>query len=52
MVTFREDLAYSVAKSKGNAQDKLLMEICAKTPDSSEVELPDVMEKIRSIETS
>ena len=52
MVTFREDLPYSVAKSKGNAQDKLLMEICAKTPDSSEVELPDVMEKIRSIETS
>jgi len=33
MVTFREDLAYSVAKAKGNAQDKLLMEICAKTED-------------------
>ena len=26
MVTFREDLPYSVAKQKGNAQDKLLME--------------------------
>jgi kynurenine 3-monooxygenase len=28
MVTFREDLPYSVAKEKGNAQDRLLMEIC------------------------
>ena len=28
MVTFREDLPYSIAKEKGNAQDKLLMEIC------------------------
>jgi kynurenine 3-monooxygenase len=52
MVTFREDLPYSVAKTRGNAQDELLMQICAKTPDSSQIELPDVMEKIRSIETS
>jgi hypothetical protein len=51
MVTFREDLPYSVAKTRGNAQDQLLMGISAQTPDSSQIELPDVMEKIRSIET-
>jgi len=49
MVTFREDLPYSVAKEKGNAQDRLLMEICAETSDGSAMELPDVMEKIRSL---
>ena len=49
MVTFREDLPYSVAKEKGNTQDRLLMEICAKTPDSLKIELPDVMEKIRGL---
>ena len=49
MVTFREDLPYSVAKAKGNAQDRLLMEICAKTSDNSHIELSDVMEMIRSI---
>lgn len=49
MVTFREDLPYSVAKEKGNAQDRLLMKICAKASDGSAMELPDVMEKIRSI---
>jgi ribosomal 50S subunit-recycling heat shock protein len=52
MVTFREDLPYSVAKTRGNAQDQLLMGICAQTPDSSQIELPDVMEKIRSLKTN
>lgn len=49
MVTFREDLPYSVAKEKGNAQDRLLMEICAETSDSSKIEMPDVMKKIREL---
>jgi kynurenine 3-monooxygenase len=49
MVTFREDLPYSVAKERGNAQDRLLMEICANASDSSEIELPDVMEKMRGL---
>jgi kynurenine 3-monooxygenase len=49
MVTFREDMPYSLAKEKGNAQDRLLMKICAETSDGSAMELPDVMEKIRSI---
>jgi len=49
MVTFREDLPYSVAKHKGNAQDKLLMEICAKVNDVGEIDLNEVIEKIKSI---
>ena len=47
MVTFREDLPYATAREKGNAQDALLMKICAETPDSSNIELPDVMALIR-----
>ena len=49
MVTFREDLPYSAAKRKGNAQDKLLMEICAKVDNVSEIDLNEVMEKVKSI---
>lgn len=49
MVTFREDLPYSVAKDRGNAQDELLMKICRETPDSSAIELPDVIGKIRGL---
>jgi kynurenine 3-monooxygenase len=49
MVTFREDLPYSVAKQKGNAQDKLLMEICAKVENVSEIDLNEVMEKVKSL---
>ena len=49
MVTFREDLPYAVAKENGNAQDELLMQICAETPDSSQIEPSDVMSKIREL---
>jgi kynurenine 3-monooxygenase len=49
MVTFREDLPYSVAKEKGNAQDKLLMEICANVEDVSEIDLGEVMKIIKTI---
>jgi kynurenine 3-monooxygenase len=49
MVTFREDLPYSVAKQKGNAQDKLLMEICAKIDDVSAIDLNEVLEKIKTV---
>ncbi|MCX7640356.1 MAG: FAD-dependent monooxygenase [Pyrinomonadaceae bacterium] len=49
MVTFREDLPYKVAKEKGNAQDKLLMEICSKIENTSEINLNEVMEKIRKL---
>jgi kynurenine 3-monooxygenase len=47
MVTFREDLPYSAAKRKGNAQDRLLMEICADVADVSKIDLNEVMKKIR-----
>ncbi len=49
MVTFREDLPYSAAMRKGNAQDKLLMEICAKVDNVSEIDLNEVMEKVKSL---
>jgi kynurenine 3-monooxygenase len=49
MVTFREDLPYSVAKEKGNAQDKLLMEICAGVDNVGELDLNEVLEKVKSI---
>ncbi|MBX7172101.1 MAG: FAD-dependent monooxygenase [Pyrinomonadaceae bacterium] len=49
MVTFREDLPYSVAKEKGNAQDKLLMEICAKVNDINELDLNEVLEEIKFV---
>ena len=49
MVTFREDLPYKIAKEKGNAQDKLLMEICAKIENVSEIDLNEVMKKVKSI---
>ena len=49
MVTFREDLPYSIAKEKGNAQDRLLMEICARVTSVDDIDLPEVMEKIRSL---
>lgn len=49
MVTFREDLPYLVAKKKGNAQDKLLMEICAKVDDVSKINLDEVMKKVAKL---
>lgn len=50
MVTFREDLPYMVAKSKGNAQDKLLMKICSNIENVNEIDLHEVLEKVRSIQ--
>ncbi|MGI8883259.1 MAG: FAD-dependent oxidoreductase [Pyrinomonadaceae bacterium] len=49
MVTFREDLPYAIAKEKGNAQDKLLMEICAEIDDVGEIDLYAVLEKLKTI---
>ncbi len=46
MVTFREDLPYSAAMRKGNAQDELLMEICAEVDDVSEIDLNEVMKRV------
>lgn len=46
MVTFREDLPYSVAKEKGNAQDQLLMEICSDVESVDELDMDEVLVKI------
>ncbi|MEO5860804.1 MAG: NAD(P)/FAD-dependent oxidoreductase [Pyrinomonadaceae bacterium] len=46
MVTFREDLPYSVAKQQGNAQDRLLMDICSKIESVSELDLDEVRKAI------
>jgi kynurenine 3-monooxygenase len=52
MVTFREDLPYSVAKEKGNDQDRLLMEICAAIEDVSEIDPNQVMAAINELNSS
>ncbi|MEO8072716.1 MAG: NAD(P)/FAD-dependent oxidoreductase [Acidobacteriota bacterium] len=49
MVTFREDLPYKIAKEKGNAQDELLMEICANAKNVGEVDLNEVLEKLKML---
>ncbi|HMQ02976.1 MAG TPA: NAD(P)/FAD-dependent oxidoreductase [Pyrinomonadaceae bacterium] len=50
MVTFREDLPYSVAKSRGNAQDELLMELCANVENVNELDLNEVMKKLSRLQ--
>ncbi len=49
MVTFREDLPYTVAKDKGNAQDKLLMEICTEIDNVNELDLGEIIKKLEII---
>ncbi len=48
MVTFREDMPYSEARRRGNAQDRLLMEISASVDLVGELNLREVMEKLNS----
>ncbi|NOT47265.1 MAG: hypothetical protein HOP17_05885, partial [Acidobacteria bacterium] len=48
MVTFREDLPYSVAKQKGNAQDKFLMEVCSTVDSTVDIDVNGLIERIRS----
>ncbi|MGE3467673.1 MAG: FAD-dependent oxidoreductase [Pyrinomonadaceae bacterium] len=50
MVTFRDDLAYSVAKVKGNAQDRLLMDICAENEELDRLDLGEVFAKLKHLE--
>jgi kynurenine 3-monooxygenase len=44
MVTFREDMKYSEAMSRGRTQDAKLMEIAAKVDDVSQVDLVQIRE--------
>ncbi len=45
MVTFREDLPYTVARQRGNAQDRILMEIAA-SESNSEISLDEVYKRL------
>jgi kynurenine 3-monooxygenase len=47
MVTFREDLPYAAAKEKGNKQDQLLMKICAGVNSVAELDLEEVVSRVR-----
>ncbi len=47
MVTFREDMPYSEARERGNAQDKVLMQICAETEDVGGLDLDEVVRSVR-----
>lgn len=49
MVTFREDLPYSTAKSLGNLQDEFLMRICEKAADVNELDPANVMAALRKL---
>jgi kynurenine 3-monooxygenase len=49
MVTFREDLPYAVAKENGNAQDRLLMEICSKVSSVDDLDADSVISLVRGI---
>lgn len=49
MVTFREDLPYSVAMKKGNAQDELLMQISAEARSLEEIDLDVTLAKLRAL---
>ncbi len=49
LVTFREDIPYSEAKKRGNAQNDLLMRICEDVEDVSRIDLNKVMEKVKNL---
>ncbi|MBX3289528.1 MAG: FAD-dependent monooxygenase [Acidobacteria bacterium] len=49
MVTFREDLPYSEAKHRGEAQDKLLMDICYRIESTADIDLDDIMRQIAGL---
>ena len=49
MVTFREDLPYSVAKERGNAQDRFLMSVCENETNVDGIDTEAVMTRIRSL---
>lgn len=51
MVTFREDLPYATAKAKGNAQDALLMRLCDRFENIDDIDLADVIDQVRALDT-
>jgi kynurenine 3-monooxygenase len=49
MVTFREDMPYSEAMTRGNVQDAFLMEFCRNLDDVASVDLDAVQKKIKEV---
>ncbi len=49
MVTFREDIPYSVAMNKGRAQDDLLMNICSEVKSVDELDMEEVLRRVQAV---
>ena len=49
LVTFHPEIPYSVAKEKGNKQDKFLMDLCKDLEDVSTVELAPLYEQLKAL---
>ncbi|KAA3635856.1 MAG: FAD-dependent monooxygenase [Bacteroidetes bacterium] len=49
MVTFREDIPYSVAMNKGRAQDDLLMKICSEVDSVEELDMEEVLRQVQAV---
>ncbi|MCP4438518.1 MAG: FAD-dependent monooxygenase [Aureispira sp.] len=49
LVTFHPEIPYSVAKEKGNKQDKYLMDLCEKLEDVSGVDIAELYEQLQNI---
>lgn len=47
LVTFREDMPYTVARERGKKQDKLLLDLCSKVKDIEELDLDMVYRKVK-----
>ena len=52
LVTFREEIPYSEAMKRGNAQNALLMDICSDIADINEVDLNNLSEKIKALSSN
>lgn len=50
MVTFRDDLPYSVAQRRGNAQDRFLMDLCAGIDDVDTVDIRSILSQLETLE--
>lgn len=47
MVTFNREIPYSMAKSKGNKQNEILMDLCAKVKNINEINLEKVYAAVK-----
>ncbi len=47
MVTFRDDIPYSMAMNKGRDQDDLLMKICSEVNSVDELDMEDVLRRVQ-----